>query len=73
LKINHAHTTSATLKMAHKFKKKLKKIEIFTSSKYGILASTKKIQLKILLFDPPSKVSKTAKEYVNTFETNVCM
>jgi hypothetical protein len=32
-----------------------------------------KFQLKILIFYPPSEVSKIAKGYVNTFETCVCM
>jgi hypothetical protein len=44
--------------MPHKFLKKLKKIEIFTTSTYAILASTLKISAQNLIFDPYIEVSK---------------
>jgi hypothetical protein len=43
LKISHSHSTRATFEMPHKFKKKTKKSEIFTTSAYDTLASTLKI------------------------------
>jgi hypothetical protein len=50
LKISHRNTTSATFEMAHKFQKKLKKSEIFTTSTYSILASTIKISDDLFTF-----------------------
>jgi hypothetical protein len=62
LKISHSHSTRAIFEMPHKFqKKKKKKLEIFTTSTYAILASTLKISAqKIIFFYPISEVSKTA-------------
>jgi hypothetical protein len=59
--------------MAHKFLKKSKKSEIFTTSTYSIPASTIKISAKSFLFDPPSEVSKIAEGYVYFFESYVHM
>jgi hypothetical protein len=40
LKISHSHSTRATFEMPHKFQKKLKKFEFFSTSTYAILACT---------------------------------
>jgi hypothetical protein len=50
LKVSHRNTTSATFEMAHKFQKKLKKFEIFTTTTYTIPASTIKISAKKFTF-----------------------
>jgi hypothetical protein len=50
LKINHTNTTSATFEMAHKFQKKSKEYEFFTTNTYSILASTIRISAKKFTF-----------------------
>jgi hypothetical protein len=69
LKISHRNTTSATFEMAHKFQKKSKKSEIFTTITYSILASTIKKLANFFIFCPPSEVSKIAEGYVYFFES----
>jgi hypothetical protein len=53
LKTSHTNTTSATFEVAHKFLKKSKKSEIFTTSTYGIFASTIKISANFFTFSSP--------------------
>jgi hypothetical protein len=43
LKISPSHSIRATFEMPHKFQKKSKQFEIFTTSRYAILAFTQKI------------------------------
>jgi hypothetical protein len=50
MKISHTHFASATFEMAHKFQKISKKFEIFTTSTYGIFASTMKISAQNFTF-----------------------
>jgi hypothetical protein len=50
LKISHRNTTSVTFEMAHKFQKKYKKSEIFTTSTFTILTFTIKISAKDFTF-----------------------
>jgi hypothetical protein len=73
LKISHRNTTNATFEMAHKFIKKSKKSEIFTTSTYSILASTIKISANFFTFYPPSEVSKIGEGYVYYFRNFVHM
>jgi hypothetical protein len=58
LKISHRNITSATFEMAHKFQKKSKKSEIFTTSTYSIPASTIKISAKFFYFLNPHQRSQ---------------
>jgi hypothetical protein len=73
LKISHGFTTSATFEMAHKFQKKFKKYEIFTTNTYSIPTSTIKISTNFFIFWPQSEVSKIAEGYVYFFESYVHM
>jgi hypothetical protein len=52
LKISLSHSTRTTFEMPHKFQKKFKKSEIFTTSPYATLASTLKISAQNLDFWP---------------------
>jgi hypothetical protein len=60
--------------MVHKFQKKSKKSEFFTTSTYNIPASTIKISANFFkLFDLPSEVSKITDGYVYLLKNYVYM
>ena len=73
LEYQHLNSTRATFEMPHKFKKNQKNLRFLPQVYMLSLHLLKKFQLKILIFDPYSKVSKTTKWYINLFESFMCM